>query len=117
MIISTTHQNTDFDGLASVFAATLIYPECVPVLPAQVNPNLKPFLSIHKDLFHFKTPDEIDMEAVTKLVVVDINRWERLGRLKQLQEKEGLVIDLWDHHSGEGNIKSTLFLSCFSNSL
>ena len=51
MIIATTHQNTDFDGLASVIAATLIYPDCVPVLPAQVNPNLKPFLSIHKDLF------------------------------------------------------------------
>ncbi|MCP3951670.1 MAG: CBS domain-containing protein [Desulfobacterales bacterium] len=107
MIIATTHRNTDFDGLASVTAATLIYPGCVPVLPSQVNPNLKPFLSIHKDLFSFKTPDEIDMEAVTKLVVVDINRWERLGRLKQLQDKEGLVIDLWDHHSGEGNIKST----------
>jgi tRNA nucleotidyltransferase (CCA-adding enzyme) len=107
MIIATTHQNTDFDGLASVIAATLIYPECIPVLPAQVNPNLKPFLSIHKDLFNFKTPDEIDLDAVTRLVVVDINRWERLGRLKQLQERKDLVIDLWDHHGGEGNIQST----------
>ncbi len=107
MIISTTHRNTDFDGLASVIAATLIYPGCVPVLPAQVNPNLKPFLSIHKDLFNFKTPNEIDMDTVTQLVVVDINQWERLGRLKQLKDKEGLDIYLWDHHRGKGNIAST----------
>ncbi len=107
MIIATTHQNTDFDALASVIAATLIYPDCVPVLPVQVNPNLKPFLSIHKDLFDFKTPDEIDLDTVTHLVVVDINRWERLGRMKQLRDKTDLVIDLWDHHRGEGNIQST----------
>lgn len=106
MIIAATHRNTDFDGLASIIAATLIYPDCIPVLPTQVNPNLKPFLSIHKDLFNFKTPEEIDMETVTQLVVVDINRWERLGRLKQLEEKEGLEIHLWDHHSGDSNIKS-----------
>lgn len=107
MIIATTHQNTDFDGLASVIAATLIYPDCVPVLPAQVNPNLKPFLSIHKDLFDFKTPDEIDLDAVTQLVVVDINRWNRLDRMKQLRDRADLVIYLWDHHSGEGDIQST----------
>lgn len=106
MIIATTHRNTDFDGLASVVAATLIYPDCVPVLPAQVNPNLKPFISIHKDLFKFKKPDEIDLDAVTRLVVVDINQWERLGRLKNLKEKEGLVVDLWDHHGAGGNIQS-----------
>lgn len=104
MIIATTHRNTDFDGLASVVAATLIYPDCVPVLPTQVNPNLKPFLSIHKDLFQFRTPEEIELDSVTKLVVVDINRWERLGRLKKLQERQDLAIELWDHHSGEGNI-------------
>lgn len=106
MIIATTHRNTDFDGLASVIAATLIYPDCIPVLPSQVNPNLKPFMSIHKDLFNFKTPAEIDLDAVSHLIVVDINQWERLGRLKHLKEKEGLVVDLWDHHRGPGNIRS-----------
>lgn len=107
VIIATTHRNTDFDGLASVIAATLIYPDCLPVMPTQVNPNLKPFLSIHKDLFNFKTADEIDLDTVTRLVVVDINRWERLGRLKQLEEKEGLEIHLWDHHGSGGDIKSS----------
>ena len=75
MIIATTHRNTDFDGLASVVAATLIYPDCVPVLPTHVNPNLKPFISIHKDLFNFKTPAEIDLDMMSRLVVVDINKW------------------------------------------
>jgi len=50
MQIVTTHKNTDFDALASVIAATLIYPGTVPILPRSLNPNVKAFLSIHKDL-------------------------------------------------------------------
>jgi len=34
MEIATTHKSTDFDGLASLIAATLLYPDAIPVLPA-----------------------------------------------------------------------------------
>ena len=50
MQIVTTHKNTDFDALASVIAATILYPASIPVLPRNLNPNVKAFLSIHKDL-------------------------------------------------------------------
>ena len=49
MQIVTTHKNTDFDGFASVVAATLLYPDAIPVLPKQLNPNVKAFLSLHKE--------------------------------------------------------------------
>ena len=52
MQLVTTHKNTDFDALASVVAATILYPKAIPVLPKIVNPNVKAFLSIHKELFH-----------------------------------------------------------------
>ena len=105
MRIVTTHKGTDFDGLASLVAATVIYPEAIPVLPGHINPNLKNFLSIHKDLFNLYSPKEIDMNEVTSLVVVDTNSWNRLEGMEALREKESLEIIQWDHH-GPGDIRA-----------
>jgi nanoRNase/pAp phosphatase (c-di-AMP/oligoRNAs hydrolase) len=51
--IVTTHKGTDFDALASVVAANLLYPGIVTVLPGSLNPNVQAFVSLHKDLFGF----------------------------------------------------------------
>ncbi|MCD6272771.1 MAG: CBS domain-containing protein [Deltaproteobacteria bacterium] len=104
MRIAATHKNTDFDALASLIAATIIYPDAIPVLPKNVNPNVKRFISIHKDLFRIYTPKEIDLEKVDSLVVVDINDWGRLEGMETLVDKDGLEIILWDHHQAAGNI-------------
>jgi nanoRNase/pAp phosphatase (c-di-AMP/oligoRNAs hydrolase)/CBS domain-containing protein len=104
MQVVTTHKNTDFDGLASVIAATIIFPDAMPVLPKSINPNVKAFLSIHKDIFETYLPDQVDLDQVRKLIVVDVNSWERLGRLKRLQHATNLEIFLFDHHAGQGDI-------------
>lgn len=104
MQIITTHKNTDFDALASVVAATVLYPDAIPVLPKSINHNVKGFLSIHKDLFELRSFDDIDLEKVESLIVVDINSWERLGRIGRLKKKDDLEIIMWDHHSNDGNI-------------
>ena len=72
MLIATTHKNADFDALASVIAARLVFPAATVVLPRTLNPNVKAFLSIHKDLFETRTAAEIDLALVKRLVVVDI---------------------------------------------
>jgi len=108
MLIATTHKNTDFDGLASVIAATIIYPGCVGVVPKAVNRNVGQFLSTHKTAFNIILPNEIPHEKVSKLIVVDTNQWHRLDRMEKLRDNDSLEIDLWDHHMmGEGNIRPT----------
>ncbi|WP_028583594.1 CBS domain-containing protein [Desulfogranum mediterraneum] len=104
MQIATTHMNTDFDGLASILAATLIYPDCVAVCPKNANPNVQRFLALHKTAFKIVLPKEIDLGAVRRLVVVDTNQWRRLDRLGPLQERDDVEILLWDHHMGLGDI-------------
>jgi tRNA nucleotidyltransferase (CCA-adding enzyme) len=104
MQIVTTHKNTDFDALASTIAATILYPEAIPVLPKSLNPNVKAFLSIHKDIFKTSTFDDIILDQVKRLIVVDINKWDRLGRIRRLKSKENVEIFLWDHHSNVGDI-------------
>ncbi|MEW6672685.1 MAG: CBS domain-containing protein [Thermodesulfobacteriota bacterium] len=104
--IVTTHKNTDFDGLASLVAATLLYPGAVAVLPKIINPNIKAFLSIHKDLFPIDSIADCDIESVDSLVVVDANSWGRLDGVQNLRGRDDLEIILWDHHAGEGDIRA-----------
>ena len=105
MQIITTHKNMDFDALASTVAATILYPEAVPVVPRSANPNVKAFLSIHKDVFDVSNFEDIDTDAVERLIIVDINSWGRLGRIGMLKNRKNLEIHLWDHHSGSGDIQ------------
>ncbi len=105
MVIITTHKGSDFDALASLVAAAVLYPDAKPVLPTSINVNLKAFLAIHKDLFDFFAPKDITIEHVEKLIVVDTHSWDRLDGMKQLMEKKDLEIIVWDHHS-EGDIET-----------
>ncbi|MDJ0986650.1 MAG: CBS domain-containing protein [Desulfobacterales bacterium] len=107
MQIITTHKGADFDAVASVLAANLLFPEAVAVLPRSLNPNVKDFLSIHKDVIDIQAPDEVSSEKVERLIIVDTNRWDRLDRLKNFKENENLDIFLWDHHLNEGDIEAT----------
>jgi tRNA nucleotidyltransferase (CCA-adding enzyme) len=107
MQVITTHKNTDFDALASTIAATILYPEAIPVLPKQINPNVKGFLSIHKDILKTSSFDDVFLEDVNRLIVVDINRWNRLGRIGRLKKNKNLEVILWDHHGDDGDITPT----------
>ena len=98
MKIITTHKSSDFDALASLFAAKVLYPDAKPVLPQTINANLRAFLSIHKDLFDVYSPSDITMEHVTTLIVVDTHSWDRLEGMKVLKKKKDLNIIIWDHH-------------------
>lgn len=105
MIIITTHKGTDFDGLASLVAAGLLYPGAKQVLPSSINENLKVFLSIHKDLLDIYYPKDINFEQVKKLVVVDTHSWNRLEGMEALKDKENLETVIWDHHM-DGDIEA-----------
>jgi nanoRNase/pAp phosphatase (c-di-AMP/oligoRNAs hydrolase)/CBS domain-containing protein len=107
MQIVTTHKNTDFDGFASVIAATLLFPEAMAVLPKNLNPNVKAFLSIHKELFLTHTAADVDLKAVDRLIVVDVNSWSRLDRMEPLENRNGIEILLWDHHIEQGSIQAS----------
>lgn len=104
MQIITTHRSTDFDGFASVIAATILYPHAIPVLPRTLNPNVRAFLSIHKDLFETTIIDDVDLTQVKRLIVVDTSKWARLEKLKALKDNQDLEIFIWDHHENQSDM-------------
>ncbi len=98
MQIVTTHTNTDFDALASMVACTSLYPGVHGVLPSHVMPGVRSFLSIHQDLLRIIPRKGFDPDAVTGLIVVDTNNWNRLDQMGSLAGRKDLEIISWDHH-------------------
>lgn len=108
MQIVLPHKNVDFDALASLAAASMLYGEAKPVLPTSVNPNVRAFLSIHKDIFSFETLKNMDLDSVDRLIVVDTNSWTRLEGTGPLAKRSDLDIHLWDHHPDVGDINASM---------
>ena len=106
MQVVTTHKNSDFDALASVIGATLLYPKSVGVIPTSVNNNVAKFLSTHKTAFNIILPSEVKFDQVSRLIVVDTDQWRRLDRMEKLRERDDVEILLWDHHSNGGDIEA-----------
>ena len=106
MKLIATHRNADFDALASMMAAKMLYPDAMPLLPNQINPNVKAFLSIHKDVFETHLASHADLDLVHHLIVVDTCQWERLDGVQELKNRPSLEIQLWDHHPIKGNIQT-----------
>lgn len=99
MQLICTHLNADFDGLASMVAASKIYPEAVLVFPGSQERNVRRYLSqdlpFQKKLRKIK---DLDLSQVTGLVVVDTSNSRRLGPLAACLKNPDLTLQIYDHH-------------------
>jgi tRNA nucleotidyltransferase (CCA-adding enzyme) len=107
MIAVTTHSNTDFDALASMVAASFLYPGSERVLPSHVSPGVREFLAVHWDLLRIRSRKEVDLTGLQRLIVTDTSSWERLDSMKDISLIPGLDITIWDHHMSPGTIDAS----------
>jgi len=91
--------NADFDAIGAMLAAQKIYPEAVIIFPGSQEKSLRDFF-IHSMgyLFNMADPSGIDFSQTQRLVLVDTRQRNRLTGVSGLLEKEGLIIDVYDHH-------------------
>ena len=67
-----THENTDFDGLASQLAAWKLYPQAIPVLPRRPNRNLRDFLTLYWDELPYVRHEDLPRRMeVERIILVD----------------------------------------------
>jgi tRNA nucleotidyltransferase (CCA-adding enzyme) len=105
--IVTTHKNTDFDAMASMVAAMMLYPDADPLIPKPLNPNVKAFLSLHKDVFPWIEKPAPDLDHIDRLIVVDTAHWDRLTGMASLRKLPDLEILVWDHHTQPDTIHAS----------
>ena len=102
MDVITTHLNADFDTIASMLAACKIYPGAVCVLPGSQEETVKGFL-VQSAFYNLpmRKPREIDLDKVTRLILVDIRSRGRIGVFGELIGRPGVAVHVYDHHPDE----------------
>lgn len=89
-----THEHTDFDALASLLAAALLFPGARPVLPSQLNRNVAEFLALYKNHFSFLSAKELPRGRIERVIIVD-TRTANLPKGVQPQTTFSVI----DHHT------------------
>jgi tRNA nucleotidyltransferase (CCA-adding enzyme) len=88
-----THENADFDALASLLAAWKLYPDATPVLPRRINRNGRAFLAIYGGELPMVRPDDLPRATVEQAILVDT---QSLTTVKGMQPEVSVLVI--DHH-------------------
>ena len=89
-----THENTDFDGLASQLAAWKLYPQARPVLPRRPNRNVRDFLTLYWDELPYVRYEDLPRRMeVARIILVDT---QTLVTPKGMTDET--VVQIIDHH-------------------
>jgi tRNA nucleotidyltransferase (CCA-adding enzyme) len=98
MEIISTHIHADFDALASMAAATKLYPKARLLFPGSQERNVREFVQETKFPLQAERLRGFPLDTVSRLVLVDVKRATRIGPLKQILDRPGLEIHVYDHH-------------------
>ncbi len=94
MEVILTHENTDFDALASLLGAWKLYPDAIPVLPRRPNRNLRHFLTLYCDDLPFVQANDLPRHPIERAILVDT---QALTRLKGMSSRT--KVQIIDHHA------------------
>ncbi len=110
MEVITTHINADFDCLGSMIAAKRLYPDAVMVFPGGQERSLRQFfLKSAQYAFGFKRARDIDLNEITRLILVDVRQSSRIGPFAVVAKRPGVDIHIYDHHSTKsGSLKGSI---------
>ncbi len=99
MDVITTHINADFDCLGAMAAAARLYPGAVIAFPGSQEKGVRDFLARHPACMPVVTrAKDIDLEEVARLIVVDCQQANRIGRFAELLQRPDLTVLVYDHH-------------------
>ncbi len=107
MDVITCHLNADFDALASMMAAKKLYPDAHIVFPGAQERSIRDFF-LQSTIYAMKIDKlkSIDLDKVTRLIIVDTKIPERIGRFAEILGRPGLTVHVYDHHPiNEGDIR------------
>jgi tRNA nucleotidyltransferase (CCA-adding enzyme) len=94
----STHVNADFDALASMVAATKLYPRARLLFPGSQERNVREFLRETRFPLHPERLKGFPLHQVSRLILVDVKRITRIGPLCDIVGREGLEVHIYDHH-------------------
>lgn len=107
MKIIITHQNADFDGLASMLGARTLWPDHEMVLGSAVSRSVHRYLALHKDWLKVRAHSELEGAPITDVIAVDSRDRRRFPAFSRAFD-EAKTITVFDHHPpGPHDIEAT----------
>ena len=110
MDVITTHINADFDCLGSMIAAKRLYPDAEMVFAGGQERSLREFfIKSVQYVFGFKRVRDIDLDAITRLILVDVRQASRIGPFSAIAKKPDVDVHIYDHHASDtGSLKGSV---------
>ena len=106
MKVILTHENADFDAIASLLGASRLFPAAMPVLPRRMNRNIRAFLTLYGAELPFVHPDDLPREEIEHAILVDT---QSLTTVRGMAED--LRVDIIDHHELDRDLPSNWMFS------
>lgn len=94
MEVVLTHENADFDAIASLLGAQKLFPEAVPVLPRRINRNGRAFLSLYGAALPFVHPDDLPRRTIRRVILVDTQALTTIRGMRP-----DTPVNIIDHHT------------------
>ena len=100
MEVILTHDNADFDAVASLLGASKLNPDATPVLPHRVNRNGRAFISLYGAELPFVELEDLPRRRkITHAILVDT---QGLVAIKGMGRD--LKVDIIDHHERDHDL-------------
>lgn len=94
MEVILTHENADFDAIASLLAAHKLNPAATPVLPRKVNRNVRHFVTLYWEALPFAHPEDLPRRRrIDRVTLVDT---QGLTSLRGMSKSPTVLVI--DHH-------------------
>lgn len=97
MKLIVTHEQPDFDALASLALARLAHPGAAAVVTGALSPRLRDAIRLYRDELNLLEAADIETERVSELIVVDTNDPQRIRPFDTLIGQ--VPVTLYDHHT------------------
>lgn len=94
-IVILSHEHTDFDALAAMLGAALLFPGAVPILPRQLNRNVRDFVTLYKNQLPFLAPEDAPRSNIKQVILVDTRSASQPKGVKK-----NATYRIIDHHPG-----------------
>lgn len=93
MQVILTHEQADFDALAAVLGASLVFPGAVPVLPRRMNRNVRNFYNLYSSELPYVDAKELPSDPIDSVILVDTQSLVTLRGIRQ-----NASVQVIDHH-------------------
>ncbi len=106
MNLILTHDNADFDAVASQLAAYKLVPDSTPVLPSRLNRNVRHYLTLYWDELPYTRARDLPKEPIERVLVVDTQTMQSLRGMS-----DQTAVRVVDHHARRDDLNPAWHLT------